>query len=66
VAEADDVRPRDSERDEHQVGPENTAHADVLARTGDRETRAYVSVYSGPLPPSGGVSRPPFAVIAPH
>src|SRR5207244_5973984 len=25
-----------------------------------------VSVYSGPLPPSGGVSRPPFAVIAPH
>ncbi|MDX6414731.1 MAG: hypothetical protein QOH23_2141 [Gaiellaceae bacterium] len=26
----------------------------------------YVRVYSGPLPPSGGVSRPPFAVIAPH
>jgi len=25
-----------------------------------------VSVYSGPEPPSGGVSRPPFAVIAPH
>ncbi len=23
-------------------------------------------VYSGPLPPSGGVSRPPLAVIAPH
>src|SRR5439155_1780757 len=26
----------------------------------------YVSVYSGPEPPSGGVRRPPFAVIAPH
>ena len=26
----------------------------------------YVNVCSGPLPPSGGVSRPPFAVIAPH
>src|SRR5207245_5717899 len=25
-----------------------------------------VSLYSGPLPPSGGVRRPPFAVIAPH
>src|SRR5262245_1066850 len=24
------------------------------------------SLYSGPDPPSGGVSRPPFAVIAPH
>ena len=27
---------------------------------------SYVSVYSGPLPPSGGVRRPPLAVIAPH
>jgi hypothetical protein len=26
----------------------------------------HVKVYSGPEPPSGGVSRPPFAVIAPH
>ena len=26
----------------------------------------YVRVYSGPLPPSGGVRRPPLAVIAPH
>jgi hypothetical protein len=26
----------------------------------------YVSVYSGPEPPSGGVNRPPFAVMAPH
>src|ERR671936_624914 len=26
----------------------------------------YVIVYSGPEPPSGGVSRPPLAVIAPH
>src|SRR5205085_4373575 len=25
-----------------------------------------VTVYSGPEPPSGGVRRPPFAVIAPH
>src|SRR5262249_37670777 len=27
---------------------------------------AHVSEYSGPEPPSGGVSRPPFALIAPH
>src|SRR5579884_3335960 len=27
---------------------------------------SQVFVYSGPEPPSGGVSRPPFAVIAPH
>ena len=27
---------------------------------------AYIRAYSGPLPPSGGVSRPPLAVIAPH
>src|SRR3954454_2325817 len=26
----------------------------------------YMFEYSGPLPPSGGVSRPPLAVIAPH
>jgi hypothetical protein len=26
----------------------------------------YVSWYSGPSPPSGSVSRPPLAVIAPH
>ena len=26
----------------------------------------YIWVYSGPSPPSGGVSRPPFAEIAPH
>jgi hypothetical protein len=26
----------------------------------------YKIVYSGPSPPSGGVKRPPFAVIAPH
>ena len=26
----------------------------------------YVTWYSGPSPPSGGVSRPPLAVIAPH
>jgi len=28
--------------------------------------RPQVSVYSGPEPPSGGVRRPPFAVMAPH
>ena len=27
---------------------------------------SHVTVYSGPLPPSGGVRRPPLAVIAPH
>src|SRR6266511_4577819 len=31
-----------------------------------RHRSHYVRVYSGPLPPSGGVRRPPFAVIAPH
>ena len=31
-----------------------------------RRKLTQVSVYSGPEPPSGGVSRPPFAVIAPH
>ena len=30
------------------------------------DRRRYVSVYSGPEPPSGGVRRPPRAVIAPH
>ena len=36
------------------------------AAAGRLRQRAYVSVYSGPEPPSGGVSRPPRAVIAPH
>jgi hypothetical protein len=31
-----------------------------------RRFHGYVFLYSGPEPPSGGVSRPPFAVIAPH
>jgi hypothetical protein len=30
------------------------------------EPRRYMFEYSGPLPPSGGVNRPPLAVIAPH
>src|SRR5262249_5227501 len=34
----------------------------VAGRPRDRQ----VTVYSGPEPPSGGVSRPPFAVMAPH
>ena len=29
-------------------------------------SRSYIRLYSGPSPPSGGVSRPPLAVIAPH
>ena len=32
----------------------------------DRRGSRYISVYSGPDPPSGGVRRPPLAVIAPH
>jgi hypothetical protein len=36
-----------------------------LTRKPEQEVR-YVSVYSGPEPPSGGVNRPPFAVMAPH
>ena len=31
-----------------------------------RRSSGYIRVYSGPDPPSGGVSRPPLAVIAPH
>ena len=36
----------------------------VVASAG--EPRRYMFEYSGPLPPSGGVNRPPLAVIAPH
>ena len=32
----------------------------------DGDGNPHVSVYSGPEPPSGGVRRPPLAVIAPH
>src|SRR5207247_4733008 len=39
---------------------------DGIVRPNHPAVRIYVTVYSGPLPPSGGVSRPPFAVIAPH
>src|SRR5258708_30795791 len=45
------------------AGTGNLACASVL--TPEAEP-TYVSVYSGPEPPSGGVSRPPLAVIAPH
>ncbi len=31
-----------------------------------QKLQRYVCVYSGPSPPSGGVRRPPLAVIAPH
>ena len=37
-----------------------------LHRIAAAEVAAYIRVYSGPDPPSGGVSRPPLAVIAPH
>ena len=50
-----------------QSSRERPRHASSRSRT--RELVAstiYVSVYSGPEPPSGGVSRPPLAVIAPH
>ena len=40
--------------------------ADRLARRADVVDADHVSLYSGPEPPSGGVSRPPLAVIAPH
>ena len=35
-------------------------------RSGVGGAGTQVTVYSGPLPPSGGVSLPPLAVIAPH
>jgi hypothetical protein len=47
--------------------------AEELVQVGDQDVdpfaldvHAYMWVYSGPLPPSGGVSRPPLAVMAPH
>src|SRR6185437_8734157 len=48
------------------------ARADALDVLHERSTSRpccefrYVFVYSGPEPPSGGVKRPPLAVIAPH
>ena len=63
-------RARDQEA---RLPPEEPEEAE---RDADREQRpehdlrgarlAHVSVYSGPEPPSGGVRRPPLAVIAPH
>jgi hypothetical protein len=44
------------------VGPRCLIDVGITRECGDR----YVSVYSGPLPPSGGVSLPPLAVMAPH
>ncbi len=44
--------------------PEGHVPCQAPSRKGARPR--YVTVYSGPLPPSGGVSRPPLAVIAPH
>ena len=41
--------------DDREIGPPITG-----ARSG------HVNVYSGPEPPSGGVRRPPLALIAPH
>ena len=38
----------------------------VEAAGDDGRGRLYICVYSGPSPPSGGVSRPPFAEMAPH
>ena len=39
---------------------------DAPIRGGATSQTPYVFVYSGPSPPSGVVSRPPLAVIAPH
>src|SRR5262249_60813708 len=38
----------------------------VAATVTCHQRQCHVTVYSGPLPPSGGVSRPPLAVVAPH
>src|SRR6266545_2975333 len=38
----------------------------VEAAANDRGRGVYIRLYSGPSPPSGGVSRPPFAEMAPH
>src|SRR5205085_91532 len=52
--------------------PHDDQRVDALDRRGvvERQERlargGHDSLYSGPEPPSGGVSRPPFAVMAPH
>src|SRR5262249_17821315 len=55
-------------RDEWERSMRSTSPRAVRRRYGGRKTdvRRYVFVYSGPEPPSGGVRRPPFAVMAPH
>jgi hypothetical protein len=56
------------EHDERERGERQETHEESHARSYAvrRTADSQVSVYSGPEPPSGGVSRPPFAVIAPH
>ena len=46
------------------MGPLNSGGSPKVAPA--RARRRQVTWYSGPSPPSGGVSRPPLAVIAPH
>src|SRR5215211_5071853 len=51
------------------ISRDRVADEDVVERERgghDWIGRHHVTLYSGPAPPSGGVRRPPFAVIAPH
>src|SRR5438105_15803674 len=47
-------------------GSSRTDTSGARHRYGSETRPGQVSVYSGPEPPSGGVRRPPLAVIAPH
>jgi hypothetical protein len=46
--------------------PTATAVSAIAFAPSATRVTAYVIWYSGPSPPSGVVSRPPLAVIAPH
>ena len=66
-ADEDEQRapPQEAEREEDEAGNGDRSQSDRLIAAPGRGV-VHVFVYSGPDPPSGGVSRPPFAVIAPH
>ena len=46
--------------------PRRRSSITCACRPRSRRPEPQVRVYSGPEPPSGGVRRPPLAVIAPH
>ena len=59
-----DLRLMQARRPERQDAVEHRTAAWDAASTAANQPHMFE--YSGPLPPSGGVKRPPLAVIAPH